>query len=127
MIKQPVNESPEQPWKLIGRVFNQLRYAGGDESYALGNDYPVLRKQSPNLVGLSRSRFDESLSHPMQRQNRLLLDIFDGNKAHCRARNGLADRLRISDVVLVALTYGLTNCGAIKRTVCPRACSLRAQ
>lgn len=28
---------------------------------------------------------------------------------------------------LLLLTYGLTNCGAIKRTVCPMPCSLRGQ
>src|SRR6478752_5350412 len=73
----------------------------------------------------------------MKRQRGLLLDRLDRNKAHGRARDRLADRLRISGVGLAPLhvwldvgrrhqPHGMTQTSKLPRPVMARAAGLHA-
>jgi len=59
------------------------------------------------LISLRGARLHEALTHTVQHQDRLLLNVLDRHKPHVGPRHGLADRLCIGRVVLVGLHVGL--------------------
>ncbi|CAN0568814.1 unnamed protein product, partial [Ectocarpus sp. 12 AP-2014] len=48
----------------------------------------------------------EKVTDPVQHHGRLLIDTFYGHKVHIRARNSLANSLRISRIILLPLNVG---------------------
>ena len=70
---------------------------------------------------------DQKTARPMQHQYGLLFGVLHWHKPHRGPRYGLADRLRIGRIVLVALDVGLHVGRGISFTVCPSAISSRAQ
>ncbi len=70
---------------------------------------------------------DEAALARAQRQYPLLLDVLDRHEPHVGQLTGSQIASASATSFLLLLTYGLTNWGAIRRTVCPTAWSLRAQ
>ena len=64
------------------RVFEQNRYALAQGTQALGHDQPELGEFPADLVAVGGAVFDEALAHPVQGQQRLLLNRLDRHKAH---------------------------------------------
>ena len=107
VIEKPLYKNPKLTGQLIGTIFDQLWNARGDVANALGNDQTKLTELPTGLVCLRRASSKKSLPYPMQREERLLLDIFDRNKAHVRSIYRLADGLGIGCIVFVGLDIGL--------------------
>jgi hypothetical protein len=71
----------------------------------------VLQAEGAHLANHVRSLGDEAIAHAMQRLQVDLIGAPDLDKAHRRTRDGLGDRLRVDDVVLVRLHVGLDEPG----------------
>jgi len=52
----------------------------------LSNDEAELSEKAADLIRLRGARLDEALPDAVQRQGRLLLDVFDRHKPHVRSR-----------------------------------------
>lgn len=103
MLEQPVDEPPERAWQFDGRIPDELGHAPGDVGDPLRHDQPVLAKQSADLVGRRRSCSDEALANAVQCKDCLLFDVLIASASAAS--------------FLLLLTYGFTNCGAIRRAV----------
>jgi len=64
---------PEAAGQVVLAILDEVRYAFGDVTNPVGNRDAVLRQKSPDLIGLCRLRFDESLPGTMHTQDGLLL------------------------------------------------------
>src|SRR5918998_3065885 len=96
-----------------------------------------LGQESPDHVDELGALPNEEITRPMQRQRGLLLDRLDRDKAHGRAGDRLADRLRIASVGLASLHVRLdvgrrhqpnlvTEADQLARPVMARAAGLHA-
>ena len=72
----------------------------------LGLDDAEFREVGAYGVGQGGALANQQIAAAVQRQDRLLLDGLDRDKAHARPPNRFADRFGIGGVVLVALYVG---------------------
>ena len=89
--------------QVVVWVFQEGREARAPPMHALGHHNPVRTQKPTPLVAQRGALLDEQLSGAMQRLDVLVLDLFDGYKAHVRATHGLTDRCRIIGIIFVAL------------------------
>lgn len=120
VVHQPLNKLTERAGQIVDASSSRSGTRCAIFEMPCGTISPNCTEQTTNLVGLCSSRFHEAFSHPAHRKHGLLLNALDRHEPHVGARNRLANCLRVRCVTLFVLTYGLTNCGAISRTVCPK-------
>src|SRR5579864_7666123 len=68
---------------------------------------PELADVRAQHIGKFGALADQLPPHPVQYENRLVLNAFDRHKAHVRPAHRFADRLRVNRVALAALDVGL--------------------
>ena len=73
------------------------------------NTMPRSRRNARQLVDHRRTTRDQPVLKTMDRLQIQLVIGLDRDKAHVPALDGLSDRLRVDDVVLVRLHEGFTN------------------
>ena len=127
MIQQALNKYAKGARQLVAGILNQFWNARTNIVDALWNDDSEFGEKAPYLIALRRASLHESLLHSVKCENGLLLDIFDGTKRMFGRPTASQIASASAKSFLFVLTYGLTKCGAIRRTVCPIASSLRDQ
>lgn len=71
------------------------------------------------FINQSRPCADEPFTHPVQRLDILLVDVFGRHKAHGRPRHGFRDNLGVTHIILVRLDKGLDELGCQELDVVP--------
>ena len=109
------------------RILQDFRQLPAQVAQPPGDDQAVFAQQTPGLIGHRRALFDQVLTDALQHLNVLLLGTLQGQK--CMLGRPTASQMASASFAsfLLPFTYGLTNCGAIKRTSCPSLISSRAQ
>jgi hypothetical protein len=81
----------------------QQRHQLAQSPTALRRHHAELGKRRAQRIGGHGALAHQQLTGAMQRQHRLLLGVLHRHKAHARALHGLADRLGVAAIGLVAL------------------------
>ena len=69
----------------------------------LRNYHSELCQQTSDLISLRRTGFHERVASTVQREHGLLLHVLDRHEPHIRPSNCFADRLGVSNVILIVL------------------------
>ena len=85
------------------------------------------RAARPHLVDHGRALHDEALAHPVERLQLQLLGRLQRDAAYARPTARFRDRRGIMEIVLVACTYGFTNCAGSRRTSWPASVKTRPE
>ena len=107
VIKKSLHEQAKRTRQFVKTVLDQLWNARCDVADALRNDDAGFTEEPANLISLSRARSHEALTHTVQCEDRLLLDILYRYETHVRPSHRFADRLGIGCIVLVGLDVRL--------------------
>ena len=64
----------------------------------------MLQEEGADLIDDARALADQALAHPVQRLQVQLIGGLRGHEPHRRALDGLGDRLRVAEVVLLPIS-----------------------
>ena len=104
VIQQALHEYTKRSWQFVAGIFNQLWDKRSNVADALRDDDSKFAKEATDLVALRRARFKKPLSHMVQCEHALLLDILDRHEPHVWPTDGLAYCLSVCSIILLVLT-----------------------
>jgi hypothetical protein len=120
LLRKVLEQFPTQQCQAIVRIFEQGWETLPQALYPLGHDDPILTQETTTLIAERSALLDKQLSGAMQCLDVLVLDLFNGHKAHVGATHRLTDRRGIIRIILMTLAIGGDELGTDETDIVPQ-------